>query len=192
MKPSTSKIDGISICESDLTNVVIASSGGKIVFTRLFEKRTSLDKFLKKEKLDKIAESPASKKLAAAISKYLKARTVSKDPFVGFELDFASQPEFYAECMQKLRTVPAGKAVTYKKVATMAGNPKAVRAAGGANRTNPWPIVVPCHRVVHEDGRLGNYSAEGGPALKAELLKKEGVQLTFKGELYAPKEYLLS
>jgi methylated-DNA-[protein]-cysteine S-methyltransferase len=68
--------------------------------------------------------------------------------------------------------IPYGEARTYRDVATEAGSPKAVRAAGNALHHNPVPIVVPCHRVVRTGGEIGGYG--GGPERKQELLRLEG------------------
>jgi O-6-methylguanine DNA methyltransferase len=72
-----------------------------------------------------------------------------------------------------VRTIPAGKTMTYKQVATKAGNAKAARAVGAVMRAN-FDDTVPCHRVVKSDGSLGNYN-RGGTLKKRELLKHEGV-----------------
>ena len=86
--------------------------------------------------------------------------------------------------------IPAGKVTTYGAIAAALGNPKASRAVGTILKRNPLPFyrarkndvktrphgkMVPCHRVVRADLKLGDYS--GGPALKAKLLKKEGVKI---------------
>jgi len=68
-----------------------------------------------------------------------------------------------------------GEVATYRDVATIAGNPKAVRAAGNACSANPVPIVVPCHRVLRTGGGLGGYT--GGVEKKERLLRLEGVEL---------------
>lgn len=70
-----------------------------------------------------------------------------------------------------LPEIPYGSTATYASLAQMAGNPKAVRAAGSACANNPVPIVVPCHRVVRSDGKIGNYL--GGTEMKAALLAME-------------------
>jgi len=69
--------------------------------------------------------------------------------------------------------VPWGSVTTYRDMATEAGSPRAARAAGNALGSNPIPIVVPCHRVLHADGGLGGYS--GGLDRKRFLLRLEGV-----------------
>ncbi len=81
---------------------------------------------------------------------------------------------FYGKVLQKVRAIPYGKTRTYGEIAAALGNPGAARAVGGANRSNPIPIIIPCHRVVAANG-LGGYS--GGPDIKAKLLEHEGVYL---------------
>jgi O-6-methylguanine DNA methyltransferase len=71
-----------------------------------------------------------------------------------------------------VKKVPKGGSMTYKQVATKAGNPKAARAVGAIMRTNYDPSI-PCHRVVRTDGSLGSYN-RGGSTRKRELLVSEG------------------
>jgi methylated-DNA-[protein]-cysteine S-methyltransferase len=70
-------------------------------------------------------------------------------------------------------SVPYGEVTTYSAMAAAAGSPRAYRAAGNALGSNPIPIVVPCHRVLHADGGLGGYA--GGLDRKRHLLELEGV-----------------
>ncbi|KAM4704027.1 methylated-DNA--protein-cysteine methyltransferase isoform 1-T2 [Rhinophrynus dorsalis] len=72
-----------------------------------------------------------------------------------------------------LKNVKIGQTISYKELAEMAGNQKAVRAVGGAMRTNPIPIIIPCHRVICSDGSLGNYIGGKGNQLKSWLLAHE-------------------
>ncbi len=67
--------------------------------------------------------------------------------------------------------------LTYADVAQQIGQPKAVRAVGRANATNPMPIIIPCHRVLGSDGRLHGYGGPGGLDTKAWLLRLEGAWL---------------
>ncbi|OGV53087.1 MAG: hypothetical protein A2X49_17290 [Lentisphaerae bacterium GWF2_52_8] len=68
--------------------------------------------------------------------------------------------------------VPRGKTVSYGELAEMAGSPRAARAVGQAMARNPFPLFLPCHRVLPDGGTLGNYGP--GPALKRLLLEREG------------------
>lgn len=69
-------------------------------------------------------------------------------------------------------TIPLGETRSYQWVAREIGSPKAVRAVGQALRRNPYPEIVPCHRVIRADGSLGGYAGRFGKR-KAQLLNKE-------------------
>ncbi|XP_075280046.1 methylated-DNA--protein-cysteine methyltransferase isoform X4 [Opisthocomus hoazin] len=73
-----------------------------------------------------------------------------------------------------LRDVKFGEAVSYKQLAALAGNSRAARAVGGAMRSNPMAIVIPCHRVICSSGQTGNYGA--GSPMKEWLLSHEKLQ----------------
>ena len=80
---------------------------------------------------------------------------------------------FNERCYKLLSTVPTGKVTTYKYLAEALGT-KAYRAVGNAMNKNPYPRdIVPCHRVVNTDGRLGGYA--GRPQEKIKRLSEEGV-----------------
>jgi len=72
-----------------------------------------------------------------------------------------------------LRSVKWGKTVTYRQLARMAGRPGAARVVGNIMAKNPIPLVIPCHRVVRSDGKLGGFSVPGGVALKQKMLDLE-------------------
>ena len=77
--------------------------------------------------------------------------------------------------------VPCGKVSTYGRVAAHLGAPRAARAVGRALATNPFPIIIPCHRAVRSDGALGGY--RGGVPMKRKLLELEGVPFTTAGKV---------
>jgi methylated-DNA-[protein]-cysteine S-methyltransferase len=87
-------------------------------------------------------------------------------------LDWRLTSGFRREVLRATEQIPYGETASYRDVATSAGSPDAVRAAGSALATNPLPIVVPCHRVVRTGGGLGQY--RGGAEAKAQLLTHEG------------------
>jgi methylated-DNA-[protein]-cysteine S-methyltransferase len=86
-------------------------------------------------------------------------------------LDLRLAHGFRRTVLDELRAVSYGTTVSYTQLATAAGRPRAVRAAGSACATNPIPIVIPCHRVVRSDGSLGGYG--GGLPVKRALLDLE-------------------
>ena len=88
-------------------------------------------------------------------------------------IDWALVRGFSREVLSATASIPYGNVLTYREVATAAQRPLAARAAGNALSSNPIPIVVPCHRVVHSGGGLGGYT--GGLHRKRFLLDLEGV-----------------
>jgi methylated-DNA-[protein]-cysteine S-methyltransferase len=88
-------------------------------------------------------------------------------------VDFAAVVGFRRRILEAAERIPFGQVRSYAQVASEAGNPRAARAAGNALGSNPIPIVVPCHRVVHSGGGLGGYT--GGLDRKVTLLTLEGV-----------------
>ncbi|MFP4434117.1 MAG: methylated-DNA--[protein]-cysteine S-methyltransferase [Planctomycetota bacterium] len=72
-----------------------------------------------------------------------------------------------------LRTIPLGRTRSYKDISLEIGREDAARAVATAVGKNPVPLVVPCHRVIYADGRLGGFSADGGPPLKKRMLDLE-------------------
>ncbi|WP_167043283.1 methylated-DNA--[protein]-cysteine S-methyltransferase [Salinibacterium sp. ZJ454] len=91
----------------------------------------------------------------------------------GFDLplDYSLSSGFRQTVQRHLSDIAYGTTETYKEVAEIVGNPKAVRAVGSACATNPLPVVVPCHRVLRTDGSLGGYL--GGLEAKTALLTLE-------------------
>ena len=76
-----------------------------------------------------------------------------------------------------LANVPRGSLVTYGELASAVGSPNSARAVGSALSYNPWPLIVPCHRVVRSNGHIGPYSAGEGISTKRRLLIEEGVKI---------------
>ena len=82
--------------------------------------------------------------------------------------------DFQRRVLLETCEIPPGETRSYAWVAARVGHPGAARAVGSALARNPLPLVVPCHRVVRADGRIGHYGL-GGPAAKRALLAEEGV-----------------
>jgi methylated-DNA-[protein]-cysteine S-methyltransferase len=88
-------------------------------------------------------------------------------------LDMAGVPEFDRRVYELARTIAPGETLSYREVATRLGDPAAAREVGQALGRNPFPVIVPCHRVVAAGSRLGGFSAPGGAATKRRLLAIE-------------------
>ena len=121
-----------------------------------------------------IAECAAAAALAAQLRAWLRGCPA---PLPMDALDLASLSLFSRHVLTTLqKTVPRGQVATYGALAAACGMPGAARAVGNALRHNPFPLFLPCHRVIPANGRIGRF--QGGPdgsPLKARLLAIEGV-----------------
>jgi methylated-DNA-[protein]-cysteine S-methyltransferase len=101
----------------------------------------------------------------------------------GIALDVSSVSDFHRRVYEVARAIPAGSTLSYGQIAAALGMPGAARAVGQALGRNPFAIVVPCHRVVAANGRLGGFSANGGIVAKLKLLAAESAPVShFDGD----------
>jgi len=80
---------------------------------------------------------------------------------------------FYKSVLTTCRGVEFGQTISYSTLAKKLGRPTAIRAVGNALAKNPLPLIIPCHRVVRSDGKIGGFSAQGGIRLKKRMLELE-------------------
>lgn len=92
-------------------------------------------------------------------------------------VDLSDATPFFRQIYEATRQIPPGQTRTYGEIAKAVGQPAAAQEVGQAMAKNPVPIIVPCHRVSAAGGKLGGFSAPGGPATKAKLLALEGAQV---------------
>jgi O-6-methylguanine DNA methyltransferase len=134
--------------------------------------------------------SPASNELVRDASRRLRQNKISKwhrttgaalkkilagiEPKTFPPLDLMGT-EFQKSVWRAMRKISLGKTKSYGEIASAIGNPKAVRAVGGACGANPVPVLVPCHRVLAANHKLGGFG--GGLDWKRSLLKREGVKI---------------
>jgi len=81
---------------------------------------------------------------------------------------------FYSSVLTTCRNIKFGQTISYSELAKKLGRPAASRAVGNTLARNPLPLIIPCHRVIRNDGKMGGFSALGGVTLKKRLLKLEG------------------
>jgi methylated-DNA-[protein]-cysteine S-methyltransferase len=106
------------------------------------------------------------------LEEYFERRRTTFD----LRIDWSLVSPFGRRVLAATAAIPFGEVSTYAKIAERAGSPKAARATGNALGSNPMPIVLPCHRVLHSGGRdIGRYT--GGAHRKEALLRLEGVLL---------------
>ena len=117
----------------------------------------------------KPSSSPKKTVLLQAKMQLLEYFNGERDVF-----DLALSPkgtEFQNKVWKQLQKIPFGKTKSYGDIASKINNPKAMRAVGMANRNNPIPIIIPCHRVIGSNGKLTGFA--GGLDLKKRLLDCE-------------------
>jgi methylated-DNA-[protein]-cysteine S-methyltransferase len=141
--------------------LVSLGKDGKAQFDSAVEKDFSDYHVLAGGNLNKRAEKQIGSYLTGRLKKFT------------LPLDLRGTP-FQVKALRRVASIPYGQVRTYGRIASGIGKPRASRAVGGANATNPLPLVIPCHRVVASGG-LGGYG--GGLALKKRLLELEGIDI---------------
>ena len=120
--------------------------------------------------LPDLCESDWNPELRGELEDYALGAPVAFD---GVELDLEQYTDFQRRVVRNTRAVQYGHRETYGRLAARAGAPGAARAVGNVMAGNRFPIIVPCHRIVQSNGRLGGFSAPRGVSLKQQLLNLE-------------------
>jgi methylated-DNA-[protein]-cysteine S-methyltransferase len=94
--------------------------------------------------------------------------------FAEIDCDLPSQKSWAGRVLRTLRGIGYGRSISYSELSRLAGNPEGARATAAAVGKNPLPLVIPCHRVIYNDGRIGGFSAPAGPEQKRRMLQLEG------------------
>jgi len=116
------------------------------------------------------------KTLQEQITAYFQGTCVSFDKDIPIVLDGLSL--FTRQVLAVCRDIKFDQTITYSRLAKRAGRAAAARAVGSALAKNPLPLIIPCHRVIRSDGKIGGFSAPGGITLKKRLLQLEQKTLT--------------
>ena len=130
------------------------------------------------------AQPPAF--VAEAIEGVVRLLAGEKVDLGEVRLDFGAAPDLHLRVYEVVRAIPPGQTLTYGEVARAVGQPHAAQAVGQAMGRNPCPILMPCHRVLGADGKVGGFSAPGGAATKRRLLEIEGATSVETLPLFSP------
>ena len=132
----------------------------------------NMDIQIRKDLYNIFNESPLTKKCSEQLEEYFNGERKE----FNIELDIKGT-EFQKQCWNALAKVPYGQTISYSEEAKMIRNEKALRAVGSANGKNCIPIIIPCHRIISKDGKLGGYSGgedkNKGIEIKKYLLELE-------------------
>ena len=122
---------------------------------------------------DEVEPPPQIRRAIDEIVALLRGETLD---LADIELDLSDVPDFHRRVYEIARTIQPGKTLSYGDVATRLGMPGSAQAVGQALGRNPFPIVVPCHRVLAAGGKMGGFSAPGGVDTKRRMLVIEGAR----------------
>lgn len=124
------------------------------------------------------ADAGSPPELVRALARRIQLHYASTpQDFRDVPLQLEGVPPFAAKVYRALHSTAPGTTLTYAELAARAGSPGATRAVGTAMANNPWPLIVPCHRVFARGGKLGGYSGPGGLVTKVDLLAREGLHI---------------
>jgi methylated-DNA-[protein]-cysteine S-methyltransferase len=165
-----------SIRTSRLGEVWVALSGRRLVAVEFGVSRAKFEAAVRKQTRRDVEYVPVTKdslNLAQA-TRQIKEYIDGKRRVFDLEIDWSVlASDFQRAALRAVFSIPYGQTRTYAQVAAQIGQPRAFRAVGRANATNPMPLVIPCHRVIGADGKLHGYGGAGGLKTKAWLLKME-------------------
>jgi methylated-DNA-[protein]-cysteine S-methyltransferase len=130
-------------------------------------------------------EAPAPPALVSAIEGVRALMRGEKVDLLDVPIDIARVPAFNARVYEIARAIPPGETRTYGEIAVQLGDKLLARDVGVALSQNPWPIVVPCHRVTAANGKLGGFTARGGVLTKLKLLAIEGAKAAMQPDLFS-------
>ena len=122
---------------------------------------------------------------AEAVRRIAQLLATGRDDLLDVQLDADGVGPFEMEVYRLTRAIAPGQTSTYGEVARRLGDVRQSRRVGQALGRNPWPIVVPCHRILGADGKVGGFSAPGGASTKLRLLEIERAATAKRPGLFA-------
>jgi methylated-DNA-[protein]-cysteine S-methyltransferase len=174
--PMTTTADGFTLFDTAIGRCAIAWSPRGIVAVQLPEAGERATRARMRRRFPRAPEAAPPADVRRAVEIIATLLRGEPSDLSTISLDMAGVPAFHRRVYEAARSVPPGATVSYGEVATRLGVPGGARAVGQALRRNPFAIVVPCHRVLAADGRIGGFTANGGVATKLRLLSAEGVR----------------
>jgi methylated-DNA-[protein]-cysteine S-methyltransferase len=169
-------VSHFSLFPTSLGDCAIAWCGDAVVATSLPRKNgaETSDRLAARTGATPGAPPPAISRAIAAITALLAGE---KTDLAFIECDFGGIDPFAARVYAVTRAIPAGETLTYGAIAVRLGDKRLAQNVGQALGRNPFPIVVPCHRVIGANDKLTGFSADGGVATKLRMLAIEGARI---------------
>jgi O-6-methylguanine DNA methyltransferase len=156
--------------ESQIGIISLASRNKKIIALDIYSKNLyEVKKHLSTLYPEGVESNQSFKTVKLLLDRYLKGRKVDFD----VDFDISEESPFTQKVLRELKKIPYGEVRSYLSIGKQVGHIMGARAVGQAVKRNPIPIIIPCHRVIRNDGSLGGFSL--GIEIKKRLLAFEGV-----------------
>jgi methylated-DNA-[protein]-cysteine S-methyltransferase len=165
---------GIAVFDTAIGVTGLAWSGSGIGAVAMAERDPDAARARLQRRYPGAGDEAPPPEIAAAVERIKAHLNGQLDPLRDIELDLDDVGQFRRDVYEIARAVEPGDTITYGEIARRLGNPDAAREVGQAMGANPVPIIVPCHRVLAADNRMGGFSAPGGVSTKLRLLAIEG------------------
>jgi len=175
---------GFTLFDTPIGTCSLVWRDDKIVGLRLPEASPAATRARIKRRWSSAEEQAPSPAMQAVIDRVLALLAGQQVDLSDVPLDFGDAPEFHQRAYAVARSVPPGQTITYGEIAKRLGAPQDSREVGQAMGKNPIAIIMPCHRVLGADGRMGGFSANGGIATKRRILEIEGAAALGAGPLF--------
>ena len=179
-------MEGFALFDTAIGRCAIAWSAGGLIGVQLPEADDETARRRLARRFPGAVASPPTPAAAAAMARIAAFLAGAPDDFATLALDESGVGAFERAVYRETRAIPAGVTSTYGAIATALGDVAQSRRVGQALGRNPWPIVIPCHRVTGAGGWMGGFSAPGGRSTKLKLLELEGALAAESLPLFAP------
>jgi methylated-DNA-[protein]-cysteine S-methyltransferase len=167
---------GFALFDTAVGRCAIAWGGRGIAGVQLPEADQAKTRARMRRRFPGVPEAPPPPEVARAVDGIVALLGGAPSDLFAVALDMELVPSFDRRVYEVARAIPAGATLTYGEIAARLGESDAARDVGQALGRNPFPIVVPCHRVLAAGGKVGGFSANGGIATKLRLLSIEGAE----------------
>jgi methylated-DNA-[protein]-cysteine S-methyltransferase len=166
-----------ALFDTSVGHCSIVWGGRGVVGVQLPERNESATRARMQRRYPDARESPPPSHIQPIINDIVGLLRGEPRDFSSATLDTENIPPFQQQVYAVARSIPPGSTLSYGEIAKRLGDAGAARDVGEAMGKNPFPIIVPCHRVLAAGGKVGGFSAAGGVTTKLRLLQIEGAQV---------------
>jgi methylated-DNA-[protein]-cysteine S-methyltransferase len=167
-------VSGFALFDTAIGACAVAWSDTGLIATQLPELGRDLARRRLARRVADCAEEEPPEWVRGAIARIVAHLAGGRTDYADLPLDERGIGEWERAVYRAAAAIPFGETRTYGELAKTLGRPEASQAVGQALGRNPWPIVIPCHRILAAEGRTGGFSAPGGVTTKLKLLEIEG------------------